>query len=53
MQTIGATLLATKRRSLVRVPMAVHDGHSAHGLLYLPAVRNDQCEQDTVKAALT
>ena len=45
MQTSGATLLATKRRCLVRVLMAVHDGRSAYGLLYLIAVRDD-CGQE-------
>jgi hypothetical protein len=44
MQTTGATLLATKRRSLVRVLMVVHDGRCAHGLLYLAAVRDDRRE---------
>ena len=40
MQTIGATLLATKRRCLVRVLMAIHDGRSAYGLLYFVTVWN-------------
>ena len=44
MQTTCATLLATKRRSLVRVLMIVHDGRCAHGLLYLAAVRDDRRE---------
>ena len=38
MQTTGAALLATKRCSLVRVLVAVHDGRNAHGLPYLTAV---------------
>ena len=42
MQTTGATLLATKRRSLVRVLMPVRDGRSAYGLLDLAAVRDDR-----------
>jgi hypothetical protein len=45
MQTIGATLVATKRRSLVRVLMTAHSGRSAHGLLYIAAVWNDACKQ--------
>jgi len=47
MQTTGATLLATKRRSLVRVMMAVHDGRNAHGLLYLAAVWRRQARAGT------
>ena len=42
MQTSGATLLATKRHSLIRALMAVSDGRCAHGLLYLAAVRRRQ-----------
>jgi hypothetical protein len=41
MQTSGAALLATKRRSLVRVLTVVSDGRCTHGLLYLAAVRVD------------
>jgi hypothetical protein len=46
MQTSGAALLASKRRSLVRALMAVHDGRSAHGLLYFAAVRGDWREHE-------
>jgi len=42
MQTVGAALLAAKRRSLARVAMAAHDGRRAHGLLCLAAVRDDR-----------
>jgi hypothetical protein len=52
MQTTGATMLATKRRSLVRVLMVVHDGRSAHGLLYLAAVRADRREQEHCQGML-
>jgi hypothetical protein len=46
MQTTGTTLIAVKRRSLVRVGMSAQDSRSAHGLLYLAAVRDDRCEQE-------
>ena len=39
MQTTGATLLAAKRCSLARALMPAQDSRSAHGLLYLAAVR--------------
>jgi hypothetical protein len=42
MQTSGTALLAVERCSLVRVWMAAQDSHSAYGLLYLAAVRDDR-----------
>ena len=39
MQTNGTPLLAAKRRSLARMPMAAQDGSCAPGLLYSTAVR--------------
>ena len=43
MRTIGAVLLAVKRCSLARVRMVAQDGRSAHGLLYLAAIRASVC----------
>ncbi len=45
MQTTGACLLAVNGCSLARVRMSAQDSRSAHGLLYLAAVRNDAREQ--------
>ena len=39
MQTTGAALLAVNRCSPARVWMPAQDSRSAHGLLYLAAVR--------------
>jgi hypothetical protein len=44
MQTIGATLIAVKRYSMVRVWMLAQGSRSEHGLLYLAAVRDDRRE---------
>jgi hypothetical protein len=41
MQTIGATLVAVERCSLVRIWMPAHGSRSAGALLYLAAVRDD------------
>jgi hypothetical protein len=46
MQTTGAALLAVRRCSLARVRMPAQDSRSAHGLLYLAAVRDDWREQE-------
>src|ERR1700733_3379592 len=46
MQSTGAALLAVKRCSLVRVPMAAQDGPRAYGLLYLAAVPDGSCQQE-------
>jgi hypothetical protein len=46
MQTTGAALLAAERRSIVRLRVPVQDGRSAHGLLYLAAVQDDQRQQE-------
>ena len=46
MQTTGATLLVVKRRSVVRAWMPAQDSRSAHGLLYLAAVRDDPRQQE-------
>ena len=40
MQTVGAALLVVRERSLTRVLVAAQDSRSAHGLLYLAAVRD-------------
>jgi hypothetical protein len=42
MQTMGASLLAAKRGSPVRVRTLAQDSRSAYGLLYLAAVRYDR-----------
>jgi hypothetical protein len=39
----GAAMLVVERCSLARVQIAVQDGHSAPGLLYLTAVRRRTC----------
>jgi hypothetical protein len=52
MQTTGAALLAAKRRSLARVPMPAQDSHSAHGLLYLTAVRDGWRHQEHCQVCL-
>ena len=46
MQTTGAVLLAAKRCSPMRVRTPAQDSRSAHGLLYLAAVRANQREQE-------
>ena len=43
MQTTGAALLATEWRSVVRLRTPAQDSRSAHGLLYLAAVRGGIC----------
>jgi hypothetical protein len=43
MQTTGAALLAAKRCTPMRVLILAQDSRSAHGLLYLTAVRGDIC----------
>ena len=53
MQTTGAALVAAELCSQGRARMTAQDGHSAHGLLYLAAVRADSVSKNTVKAALT
>ncbi len=45
-QTSGTALLTAKRCSLARVPMPAQDSHSAYGLLYLAAVRDNWREQE-------
>jgi len=54
---MGATLLATKWRSLVRTLTTVPDGRCAHGLLYLAAVwagwREQEHRQGTVDTDLS
>jgi hypothetical protein len=42
MQTTGAPLLVVKRCSVMRAWMPAQDSRSAHGLLYLAAVRSDR-----------
>jgi len=44
MQTTGTALIAVQRCSLMRMWMPAQDSRSAHGLLYLGAVRDDWCE---------
>jgi hypothetical protein len=46
MQTSGAVLLVVRRCSVTRAWTSAHDGCSAHGLLYLTAVRHDGREQE-------
>ena len=46
MQTSGAPLLATKRRSTARALMPAWGSHCAHELLYLAAVRDDRRVQE-------
>ena len=53
MQTSGATLLAGNRCSLVRTWTLAQGSHSAHGLLYLTAVRTTLASKGTVKIMLT
>jgi hypothetical protein len=52
-RTTGARLLVFNPCSSPCVQMAAKDSRSAHGLLYLAAVRADRRKQDTVKARLT
>src|SRR5215469_9444489 len=42
MQTSGAALVAVRPRSVVRVWMLAQGSRSAHGLLYVAAVRDDR-----------
>jgi hypothetical protein len=44
MRTTGTSLLAVKRRSPVHMPIRAQDSRSAHGLLWLAAVR-DGCKR--------
>ena len=53
MQTSGTALLAVERCRLVGVWLAAQDGRSAHGLLYLAAVRDDRRKQEHIKVTLT
>jgi len=46
MQTTGTALLASEWRSIVRLWTPAQDSRSAHGLLYLAAVRDDWCQQE-------
>jgi hypothetical protein len=46
MQTVGTALLAVNRCSPARVWATFQDSRSAHGLLYLAAVRDDRREQE-------
>ena len=46
MQTIGTTLLAVKWRSLIDMWLPAQDSRSAHGLLYLAAVRTGGDERE-------
>lgn len=46
MQTTGAALVVSERRSIVRLRTPAQDGLSTHGLLYLAAVRGDWCQQE-------
>ena len=46
MQTTGASLLAVNRCSPAHVRTLAQDSRSAHGLLYLAAVRDDEREQE-------
>jgi hypothetical protein len=52
MQTTGAALLAVKRCSLRRLWLPAQDGHSAYGLLYLAAVRNDRSQRGCLQVGL-
>jgi hypothetical protein len=53
MQTTGARLLAVSRCSSVRVRTHAQDSRSAHGLLYLTAVRDDSRQQEHCQPLLT
>jgi hypothetical protein len=46
MQTTGTALGVSERRSIVRLRTPAQDSRSAHGLLYLAAVRDDSREQE-------
>ena len=46
MQTTGATLLAVKKPTIVRMWVPAQDGRSALGLLYSTAVWDDSCQQE-------
>ena len=46
MQTTGAALLMINQRRLIRVELPAQDSRSAHGLLYLTAVRRHTCHTD-------
>ncbi len=46
MQTIGKLLLGVRRCSLLRVRPTVQDGRCTRGLLYLPAVRTGDHDQE-------
>jgi hypothetical protein len=46
MQTTGAALLGVKECSLARMWLPAQDGHSAPGLLYVPAVRTGGRKQE-------
>ena len=46
MQTTGASLLAVSWCSSLHVWTPVQDSRSAHGLLYVPAVRRRTCQKD-------
>ena len=46
MQTIGTTLIAAKRCSLVRMLTPAQGSRSAHALLYLATVRDDWRQQE-------
>jgi len=52
MQTTGACLLAVNRRSSACVRMPAQDIRSAHGLLYLAAVRTARASKNKVKEPL-
>ncbi len=55
MQTTGTALLAAERRCIVRLRAPAQDSRSAHGLLYLIAVRDwtAGASKNTVKSVLT
>jgi hypothetical protein len=50
-QTIGTTLIAVKRCSLVHIWMPAQGSRSAHGLLYLAAIRDWREHQDRLTSA--
>jgi hypothetical protein len=52
MQTTGTVLLAVSRASSARVRTPAQDSRSAHGLLYLAAVRDDRRPQEHCPAAV-
>jgi hypothetical protein len=52
MQTTGAVLLTVKRSSLAHVRTPAQDSRSAHGLLYLAAVRDDRRQQEYCQVRL-